>query len=206
MLDDETFFALGHATVAFANLPSIRSAADVEVLFPWIIHSIDPHASDGIAAAVTYTKEQKLLRATLKRMAEPSPPDRDFFRGLVGKDSYWAKPQLVIGNEGFDVSFPAESVPGVKTSWLWFVSELMTAERRRKAHVVECNLVGCNTFLFRERREGHVGRPSHYCRVYHPDDQSKKKKERRRLVDHERDANRLGASGRKQKITRQQGL
>jgi hypothetical protein len=185
MLSTKTFFQLSKAAMAFANLPAINSARDVEVLFdPWLHQSLE----GDLSAVATYREEQKLLRGALTKLANEfaEPPGPELLAACIKpKEKYFLAPvPLVLGSDGFEIVLQERSVPGVKLSWLLVVSELI-GPRRGRQHIVECNLKGCNRLIFRELRGG---RPPHYCKE--PD-------------DHEREANRLGSAGRKRDITRE---
>jgi hypothetical protein len=125
ILSEEQFESFSKAAIAFANLPEIVKAADVEQLFPWIGLTL----KDKEDAATTYTTEQQLLRSTLDSLIR--------IKGELDKASAWrtdvlwpllkenGKPalhfafgELMPGPNGFELYIPNEGTRGVKTAWL----------------------------------------------------------------------------------------
>ena len=176
MLDDETFAALGHATVAFANLTddqlatAKRAAVLVEGLFEWIDPKQTLRDTSPIHQRKTYQAERDLLRRALA--ADRGEWSGEWLGGFMRNERHWMIPELTLGASGFELKLPAASVPGVKTSWLLFLSELMSSARverqerrerqdgRERPHVIDCNLVGCNRRVFRPFKGG---RPKECC-------------------------------------------
>ncbi len=164
-LTNDVFIAMARASCAFANLKRITGARCVERLFPWILKPGLKKLPVAKQVAV-YTAEQGLLQKTLQAFTADSLPDAEVLRTALtdaktGKlEHHFMIPTLVLGGGGFDYQLRKQSVPGVKTSWLLVINELLT--RTDKRYIELCNLNTCNNLVF-GYKEDFSRRPSFHC-------------------------------------------